>query len=189
VSNSAPQRSNLVLLDTSRTRRMYAALASILFDFVCLLVSVAQSAATSSVPEEASQIGLLTQTDLYIIFLHLQASDARARASENYRGPTLDSRAARLGIGLGEIDRVDGAANAFVVEDKALRQEAIAYMQKQRAARQPDDPSIIRSFTARREALAIAAFAKLKGQLAPESLLGLQQFLDSKLRPSIKSWR
>src|SRR3972149_1775242 len=75
-------------------------------------VAIAQAQATSG--------GVDTAT-LYIIFLHSQASDAQTRASENYRGPSLEEKASRLGVRIDEIETLDDAANSFVAQEAELR--------------------------------------------------------------------
>jgi hypothetical protein len=131
----------------------------------------------------------IPRTDLYIIFLTLQASDARLREAPGYVGADFKAKAERMGIRTDEVYILHSAATDFANTDATLAHEAREYQRSRLEAREAPDPAIIRSFTARREQLANNCMNRLRSQLSPESAVALDRFLTSTLQASIQPMR
>lgn len=125
---------------------------------------------------------LLTNASVSITFLHQQASAASHPGASAANGI---HRAARLGVPPSELPVVDSTATLFVSQEKALAQEARQYHAGIRASNQTPDILKVKSFTARREALATAAMANLQRTISAAGFAGLQRYLATDLRASM----
>ena len=153
----------------------YRAFACVLVPFLLLPLTALQAQESKQIPVEAQ----------YVLFLHLQASDAKAQTSPNYKGPSIENLAHRLRIEPHELSVLNEAAQEFVRQDKALADEGRQYLRKQNSLQRPIDEVVVHSFTLRREALAVTAFWKIQSRLSAVSFAGLQEFLESEFKDSI----
>ena len=119
---------------------------------------------------------------LYIIFLSSHCHQASMRDS-----PTAAADvAARLGIAAIELAVVDRACSTFLSQEQDLRSEAIQRHQAAIAGGKDLDIATVRSFTERREAIAVASIQQIRSQLGPKSYVALDYFITTVLSGLIK---
>ena len=103
--------------------------------------------------------------------------------------PNAGDMARRMNVAPEDVRVIEQAATNFLSQESTLRQEALRYEHDRKASGQTPDPAIVRSFTVRRAALASAAIAAIQSQVSAASFSGLQQFMNTKIRYSIKTLR
>ena len=119
---------------------------------------------------------------LYIVFLSSHCHQASMRDS-----PTAAADvAARLGITTIDLAVVDRACSTFLSQEQDLRSEAIQRHQTAIAAGKDLDIATVRSFTERREAIAVASIQQIRSQLGPKSYEALDHFITKVLSGLIK---
>ena len=119
---------------------------------------------------------------LYIVFLSSHCQQASMRDS-----PTAAADvAARLGITTIDLAVVDRACSTFLSQEQDLRSEAIQRHRAAIAGGKDLDIATVRSFTERREAIAIASIQQIRSQLGPRSYEALDHFITKVLSGLIK---
>ncbi|HEX5430971.1 MAG TPA: hypothetical protein VFW83_03330 [Bryobacteraceae bacterium] len=173
------EREGIWLAHRSTHARWIAAL------LILIIPVIGQSAPTSlrAKAGEADGHHPIARPTLYTLFLTDRA------ASLGSGDGTASDRAAALHVTVADIHLIDKTAADFAAKDRSLRSEALRYLRNMQKRHQPQDPRVVRSFTERRAALAVASFAVLRSELAPANYTALQRYLDSDFSKSISSVR
>jgi hypothetical protein len=119
---------------------------------------------------------------LYIVFLSSHCHQASMRDSPAAAADV----AARLGITSIELAVVDRACSTSLSQEQDLRSEAIRRHQAAIAGGKDLDIATVRSFTERREAIAVASIQQIRSQLGPKSYEALDHFITTVLSGLVK---
>jgi hypothetical protein len=108
-----------------------------------------------------------------------------AGTTSRQTGTSAPKRASLIHVTLSDLNVIDRLATRFVAQESALKDESIAYLNKQRASKRPLDPAVVHSFTMRREALANEAFARIQSEVSKEGYEGFRGYIELEFRQSI----